>query len=68
MTQVPTVVKVTVPPLIEQMLADEGSILSVVARPDVDAAVTLYVPPACAAVGAIDPNTIFCVWATINAC
>lgn len=68
MMQIPMVVKVTVPLLIEQILDDEESMLRDGVRPDVEVAVTLYDPIPGAATGAVDVNEIFWVCATMNAC
>jgi hypothetical protein len=63
--QVPTPVKVTFEPAIEQTLLAVGSIVSATGRPELAVAVAVYVPPNAAAVGAVDVNVI--VWSATSA-
>ena len=60
-TQVPTPVKLTVEPAIEQTALAAASMVNAGASPDVAVAVTAYVAPATtAAAGAVDVKLIVC--------
>ena len=69
-SHVPTAVKLTTPPAIEQTALDAASIVSATAKPEVAVAVGVYpTPPTFALAGAVDVNVI--VWppfATVNDC